>query len=99
MKKCYISGKITGLPKEDYEYNFNVAEKFVETILNYRAVNPIKVVPYVEGKSWMYYMLRDIYYLFGCRAIYMQSNWKESKGARIERFIAKLLFMTIIYEK
>jgi hypothetical protein len=98
MKKCYISGKITGMPKEDYEYNFNVSAKYVETI-NYTAVNPIKVCPYVEGKGWMYYMVRVVPSLFFCSAIYMQSNWKESKGARIERLIAKLICLKIIYEK
>jgi hypothetical protein len=98
-ERCYIAGKITGLPKEDWQYNFNVAAKHVETHLYYEAVNPIEKVPYKEGKGWWYYMVRDVYYILGCNAIYMQSNWRESKGARIEFIIAKTLLLKIIYQK
>jgi len=35
------------------------------------------------------YMIADITALFYCDAIFMLNGWEESKGARIEKFIAK----------
>lgn len=96
--KVYISGKITGLPIEKSKQLFATAE----TMLNYSNVvpiNPMKEVPYVEGKTWEEYMLEDIKLLFGCNAVYMLPNWMDSKGARIEHAIAKEHGLQIIYEQ
>ena len=39
MNKCYITGKITGIPEAEYRAKFRSAEIAV-AILGYEAVNP-----------------------------------------------------------
>jgi hypothetical protein len=43
-------------------------------------------------------MISDIWELCRCDSIYMLENWKDSKGARIELIIAKILFKNVYYE-
>jgi hypothetical protein len=96
-KKCYISGKITSLPYEEALENFAHSEKRVIK-MGYESINPMEEVPLNDDWNWHQYMLADIKLLFNCDAIYMQKNWRESKGARIEHSIAVELGLTIIYE-
>ena len=86
--KIYISGKITGLDPEEAKRLFNEAEGWINANYDYKAVNPMKKVPYVEGKLWEEYMCDDIRLLIDCDAIYMLSNWEDSRGAKIEHEIA-----------
>ena len=43
-------------------------------------------------------MLKDIADLLQCNAIYMLQGWEDSKGARIEHYIATEIGMPIMYE-
>jgi hypothetical protein len=61
-------------------------------------VNPIYVSPYEKDKQWADYMADDIKALFECDAIYMLSDWGQSKGARVEYAIAKELGLIVIHE-
>ena len=92
--KIYISGPITGDP--NYKEKFDKAETSLNN--NYDVVNPTKVVPFDENKTWSDYMREDIKVLLECNAIYMMKGWQKSKGATLEFIIAKHLDMTIIYE-
>lgn len=85
--KIYISGKITGLDLEQAKKNFEDVEKLI-ILLGHEPINPMKVLEYDPKLTWEDYMLADIRALFGCDAIFMQENWKDSRGARIERSIA-----------
>jgi hypothetical protein len=95
--KCYISGRITGLSKMEYSANFDYAVNEV-TKLGYTPVNPVRIH---EGKkwSWLRFMISDVRLLLPCQAILMQRNWRESRGAKIENCVAKILRKTIIYQK
>jgi hypothetical protein len=95
--KVYISGQITELDLEQAKYKFNWAESWLK-VRGYIPVNPMNVSPYVEGKEWKEYMKECVAALFDCDAIYMLSNWRESKGARIEKAIAEEMKMTIMFE-
>ena len=97
MKKCYIAGRITGLSKMEYSANFDYATIEV-TKLGYTAINPAFIH---EGKrwSWIRLMVADIRLLLPCKAIFMQRNWKESRGAKIEHCVAKIFRKMIIYQK
>ncbi len=97
MKKIYISGKITGLDIAIAAMLFGAAHEELEK-KNYHPVNPMKEVPYNKDWTWHQYMLADIALIFDCTHMYMLSNWKESKGARMEHAIAKELEMEIIYQ-
>ena len=100
-KKIYISGKITGLDPKRSWMNFLKIE-IDYTRLGIQVVNPMSKKYFFNriGKlPWAVYMFFDIILLLGCRGIYLQPNWEESKGARIEYKIAKFLRFTIIYGK
>jgi hypothetical protein len=98
IKKVYISGKISGLEFADAYSNFEFAEEYINLLTNHVAVNPMKI-EHVHDLSWESYMVEDIRALFSCDAIYLLSNWEESKGARIEKAIAKEMDIEIIYQK
>ena len=90
-------GKITGDPnyKEKFERIANALEKDagIEHI-----VNPAKLeLP--EGATWEDYMKQDIPFITISDAIFMMKGWRRSKGARLERYIAKKLGLLIIYER
>lgn len=92
--KIYISGKITGLQKDEYLENFKQAQVYLES-LGHQVINPCELN--TEGcECWEDFMICDIKELFKCKAIYMLDNWKDSKGARVERAIAKELGLCIL---
>jgi hypothetical protein len=93
--RCYIIGKITGLDQSVYEQNFKTASLVVEE-LDYHAVNPVEL-EHDHDKTWESYMKAGIIEMMKCQAVYVQSNWKESKGATIEVELALSLGMKVIY--
>jgi hypothetical protein len=97
MEKVYISGKISGI-EEEAEQRFKDAEVYLSEYLNYEVVNPM-TINHEHDKSWQSYMKADIREMMSCDAIFMLTNWTDSKGAEIERRIALDLGIKIIYEK
>lgn len=93
--RIYLAGKITGDP--------NYKQKFVEgvEILKNRGfkaediVNPVELCQ--EGWSWLRCMLRCLRLLCGCGWVAMLLDWKESRGAKIEHFVAQLFGKNIFY--
>lgn len=92
----YLSGRITGNP--NYVQDFERAERQIN-FLHCEVVNPVKVSPYDENKSWSDYMKDDLKAMLDCDAIYMLKGWKRSKGARLERKLARRLNITVFYER
>lgn len=96
--KIYIAGKITGLVYEDALRAFAEAAAEVERC-GHVPVNPMAVNG-LDGDgqphAWAEYMKRDIPHLLACDAIYLLPNWKDSKGARLEKHIAEELGMMIV---
>jgi hypothetical protein len=92
----YISGKITGL-------DHAVAQNYFDTVAQslrkagYNVVNPMEICPFNETWTWEQYMAKDLEALLFCDAIFMLDNWKESKGADIEHYIATKTGKTIYY--
>lgn len=102
MKKTiYISGKITGT--DDYEAKFAEAEKKLEE-QGYLVINPVEYGKLLQDifspkvPKWRDYMKSDLQALMTTDRIYMLKDYKESKGARLEHFLAKILKYKIIYE-
>lgn len=92
--KVYISGKITG--DADYKKKFANAEEMARAV-GFEVFNPATVQD--EGKPWEWYMKRDIKELMDCDAILLLKGWKESRGARLEAYIASQLKIKIYEEK
>ena len=91
--KVYISGKITG--DANYKQKFKNAEN---TLLSagFEVFNPAELED--TGNPWTYYMRKDIAGLMECDAIFLLKDWEESRGARLEYYIAQRLEMKIFRE-
>jgi hypothetical protein len=94
--KIYIAGKITGLVYEDALRTFAEAEALLKR-LGHEPVNPMAKVSEQEGLTWAEYMKQDIPFLLECDAIYLLPNWRDSKGARLEWYIAASLGMQVTF--
>ena len=94
--KIYISGKISGTDLTETRKRFAAVAKATKR-LGYEPVNPLEN-GLSEHDTWKAHMLKDIADLLQCKAIYMLQGWEESKGARIERYIAIEIGMHIMYE-
>jgi len=90
---AYISGKITGTPNLN-KYKFAVAADLIRKI-GYNPVNP-HLLPDNHDKSWSSYMKECIKALIKCDFVFVLDDWKHSKGALREVFIASFLGLPII---
>ena len=91
--KVYISGKITG--DADYKQKFKAAQNILESA-GFEVFNPAEQED--TGKSWTWNMKKDIAGLMECDAIFLLKDWEESRGARLECYIAQQLEMKIFRE-
>ena len=88
MKRVYISGQMTGIPREEYLARFAKAEELLKQE-GYAVVNPARLLP--SRWPWLYRLmgyrltlLYDLWRLSHCDLIYKIPGWKESHGANIE---------------
>lgn len=104
MKKkvIYVSGKITGT--SDYAERFSAVEnKLIAE--GYEVLNPVRTGKWLdhylepEKPTWTQYMKSAVAAMMKADYIYMMSGWNQSKGARLERFLARVLNYNIIYEE
>ncbi len=95
VTKIYISGKISGIENEAPEL-FTKAEMELQA-KGFEVINPM-ALSHNHDKSWHSYMKEDVRALCECDAIYMLSNWTDSKGAIIEHTIAIYLGLKVQYE-
>ena len=99
--KVYISGRMSGVAREEYLAQFRDAETKLRKHGFTRIANPIRV--WVCRWPWMWkifvgitsehtaytlVLLYDLWLLSRCDTIYMMPGWRESRGARIENFFA-----------
>lgn len=81
--KIYIAMPISGLDYAEVTRKADLAEKFL-TEKGLEVYNPLKICPFVEGKTWDEYMAELLPKVSECDAIYMMNGWLDSRGARIE---------------
>jgi hypothetical protein len=88
-KKIYIAGKVTGEDQQECIDKFQKVKEQIEA-LGFEAVNPLEVVG--DWKTpWNKAMRMCIAKLTECDAIAMIPDWFNSKGAKIEYEVSKLL--------
>lgn len=90
-KRVYISGKITGLSKEEYENNFQKAEDYLKSLGYVDIVNPVKLKPHNNIEDWQGYMRSCVRELATCDEVSVIRGWETSKGAQEEVRLAGLL--------
>lgn len=89
---AYISGKITDTPNLN-RYKFKAAEDLLRKT-GFEPINPHEL-PDDHDKSWSSYMKECIRHLMECDCVFVLDDWKVSKGALREVFIASFLDLTI----
>lgn len=94
--KVYIAGKVTGLEKADIFKKFYESGKQLKKD-GYLVMSPA-VLALNEGFDHGDYMHVCYAMIDVCDAVYIQKDWRESKGARMEKQYAKGWKKLIIYE-
>lgn len=103
-KLIYISGKITG--DDNYRTKFATAEQRLIRD-GYNVLNPVEVGDKLDrvhqalgvaAPTWGDYMRKCLLEIINVKAVYMLRDWQESRGARLEHYIASELGINIVYE-
>ena len=92
MRRVFISGKVNGLSYVVAQERFNEAARLFS---EYDVVNPTKLCN--PRWSWWRCMAVCLWHLVRCDTVAMLSNWRGSRGAKIEHFLALLLFKKVLY--
>ncbi len=95
IQKIYIAGKVSGLTPEEYHKNFDNAKTLVYAYYPYaEIITPTDLC----DDSWDWDKCMDICIdaLWDCDAIVLLENWKDSRGAIIERKLAQKLGIPIM---
>lgn len=99
-KKIYISGPISReierVGYDDVKRRFDNKAYLVFANKDFLAVNPFDICG--DNWSWLRCMIVCVRHLVRCDEIYMLKGWKDSRGARIEHAVAKILRMKINYQ-
>ena len=90
--KIYIAGKITGEP--NYKETFKIVENDLLEA-GHTVLNPSILPLGFEHEEYMHicYAMIDV-----CDSVYMLSNWKDSKGAKLEQNYALDQGKLVAYE-
>ncbi len=89
--KIYLSGKITG--DDNYRPKFDEYENKLKHF-GHEVFNP---AAFPNMFTWEEFMEIDLKILSLCDAIFLLEDWKESRGARIEKEEAERLGLKILY--
>jgi len=92
MKRIYVAGPMSNIKDFNYPaFNLVAAELRAQ---GHHAENPAEN-PAPPCGSWEAYMRMAIAQLVTCNEIHMLPGWKESRGAKVEYQLAKILGLTV----
>lgn len=95
MKKIYIAGKVTGLPEKPTAEKFAKASQAIKDN-NMDAINPIEVVN-DPTTQWDAAMKLCVAALLTCDAVFALLCFDDSRGAKVEIWLAMNLAIPIFY--
>jgi Domain of unknown function (DUF4406) len=87
--RVYVSGPMTGIKDKNYPAFMKAAVNLRRKGI--RVVNPAELDIGEPRDTWEECLRRDIKELMRCNAVATLRNWKHSKGALLEVYIAKAL--------
>lgn len=96
----YISGKITDSNKQKQRDNLELFNKKEIELMNIwpKVFNPASMETKDET-PWEIYLAKDLKFIFENKPdMFMLKNWQDSKGAKLERAVARILGLNIYYE-
>lgn len=91
--RVYIAGKVSGEPIGETFVKFNKAEYRLRK-RGMEVVNPMRLCS--SSWSWEQCMRVCLAQLVQCDAIYLLSDWAESRGAITEYYVAQQLNLKIL---
>lgn len=99
----YVSGIIT--PTPEYPSREANKQRFVDKGVELSADYAVFLPGENNGRmgqqlnwTWRDFLKSDIPFLLKCDVIYMLLDWKTSRGARLEHWLAKRYHKQVIYE-
>lgn len=90
----YISGPMTGMPELNFPAFHDAAARL--RAAGRTVINPAEICTAI-GLQWSDYMRKDLAELVKCDVIHMLPGWQQSKGARLELYVATELGMIVEY--
>lgn len=88
--KIYIAGKVSGLTPEQFHKKFDDCAEWVRQNVNFgeecEVINPTTLCE--DDWSWLKCMDTCIPELRDCDMLFLMPDWKESKGAVCEYYVA-----------
>lgn len=96
MKRIYIAGPMTGLPDFNYPA-FHAAERQVAAAGNV-PLNPARQFGGRTDLPYDVYIKGALQMVLLCDAIYLLPGWQASRGARLEKHVADVLGLEVIYD-
>jgi len=99
----YLAGPISKVDWTQAKVNFVDLEAKVRKFKPQQIYNPLDfMAPPVkldEMQRWSWYMKQAVRALSLCDAIVLMDNYHISKGARLEKYLAEELGITVIHER
>lgn len=95
-KRCYNAGKISGLNYLGVLAKFRKYDEQIYGETGMHHVNPM-VHGLKPSRPWWMHMVYDLHLMLRCDAVFFHPDWVESRGSRIEHFVAELFGMDIYH--
>ena len=97
-RRIYISGRMSGMRREEYVPLFGAAEATVREFLpGWEVFNPCQNGLPLDAPVGEH-MRRDLTELARCRAIYMMDGWQRSAGCRTELMAAMAMGLDVYFQ-
>jgi hypothetical protein len=92
--RVYVAGKMSGLPDLGFPAFHAAAAKLRAE--GHEVINPAEIQP-DQTAEWGTCLRDCLAALVRCDCIALLPNWDDSRGARLERHVARELGLTTIY--